>query len=55
MYDLEIDPRIGQKRKILSKLPGYPKKVNVERHLPLLMEAVGAEMRTKFGEGFNQP
>jgi hypothetical protein len=55
MYDLEIDPRIGQTRTILSKLPGKPKKVNVAQGLPVLVETIRAEMRAKFGEGFDRP
>jgi hypothetical protein len=55
IYDLEIDPHIGQTHTILSKLPGKPKKVDVARHLPVLVEAVRSEMREKFGEGFDRP
>lgn len=54
-YDLQIEPHIGQAHKILSKLPGDPKRVDVAKHLPALVETVRTEMRAKFGEGFDQP
>jgi hypothetical protein len=55
MYDLEIEPRIGQSQTIRSKLPGKPERVDVAQHLPALVETIRGEMRTKFGEGFDKP
>ena len=54
-YTAEIRPGILQSGRILSKLPEKRNKVDVDRDLPLLVEAMRSEMRAKFGEGFDKP
>jgi hypothetical protein len=55
LCSVEISPRIGQAGKIAAKLPGKPKRIDVDRDLPALVEAVRRDMLAKFGEGFDRP